>query len=136
MMTTDSQSKPKSRTITLTGKPPVKIREDDWPVIAHGNYEDYDNEHRFQANRTTDLDIRVRQHADGRAIVYGVYDYSTNFQSERGSVQRAGYVVDAGGDLVEAIQRVGSDLVDRDVDAAIVRDVVNECIAELPAQEL
>lgn len=133
---TDAAAKPKARTITLTGKPPVKIREDEWPIIAGGNYEDYDNQYRFQANRTTDLDIRVRQHADGRAIVYGVYDYSTNFQHERGKVQRVGYVVDAGGDLVAAIQQVGEDLTERDVDAAIVRDVVNDCIAELPAKEL
>jgi len=126
----------KTRTITLSGKPPIRIREDDWPVIAHGTYEWFDNRYRSQAFRTTDLDVRVRQHADGRAIVYGVYDYSTAWQGERSNVQRVGDVVDAGGDLVAAIQRVGSDLVDRGVDASTVRDVVNECIATLPAQEL
>lgn len=126
----------KTRTITLTGRPPVKIREDQWPIIACGSYEYYDNQHRFQANRTTDLDIRVRQHADGRAIVYGVYQYDTVFQHERNVVHRVGYVLEPGEDIIEAIQRVGRDLIDRDVDAAIVRDVIDECIADLPAVEL
>jgi hypothetical protein len=31
---------------------------------------------------------------------------------------------------------VGRDLIERDVDATIVRDVVDECIADLPAVEL
>lgn len=126
----------KTRTITLTGRPPVKIREDQWPTVACGSYEDYDNQYRFQANRTTDLDIRVRQHEDGRAIVYGVYKYDTAYQNERNVTHRVGYVLEPGEDVIEAIQRVGRDLIERDVDAAIVRDVVDECIADLPAVEL
>jgi hypothetical protein len=126
----------KTRTITLTGRPPVKIREDQWPIIACGSYEAWDNQYRFQANRTTDLNIRVRQHEDGRTIVYGVYQYDTAFQHERNVTHRVGYVLEPGEDVIEAIQRVGRDLIDRDVDATIVRDVVDECIADLPAVEL
>ena len=41
----------------------------------------WDNQYEFQANRTSLL--RVRQHADGRAI-YGVY--ATNFQNGQTAV--------------------------------------------------
>ena len=137
---TTNTTKPKTRTITLTGKPPVKIREDQWPVVAQGGYEDCDNQFDFQSSRITDLDIRVRRHDDGRSVVYGVYDYTTRWQGERSETKRAGYVIDPDGDIVATIKRVGDDLVQqavrRDIVRDIVRDAVNECIADLPAQEI
>lgn len=129
-----SDTEAKIRTITLTDRPPVRIREDAWPEIAHGQYERYDNQYRFQANRTTDIDIRVRQHADSRAIVYGVYDYSTAFQGERGALHRAGLLLDAGADLAAAIKQVGHELTELSGHAEEIRDCVNECIADLPAE--
>jgi hypothetical protein len=136
----DTETKePKYRTISLSGRAPVRIREDQWPQIAHGSYEDFDNQYKFQANRTTDIDIRVRKHEDGRAIVYGVYDYSTNFQGERGLVVRTGKLCEPGEDLAEAIQAVGEEMIERledRADAANVRDVIAGCIADLPAEDL
>lgn len=129
----------KRRTITLTDRPPVRIREDQWPIVAHGNYEDFDNQYKFQANRTTDIDIRVRMHTDGRAIVYGTYDYSTRFQQGRGLVVRSGKLCDPGADLPSAIREVGEQLIERlqdRADATNIRDVIAECIAKLPAVEL
>jgi len=133
--------KSKTRTITLTARPPVKIREDEWPVIAHGKYHHHDNQYEFQANRLWKMDVRVRQHADGRAIVYGVYDYDTAFRTERGFLAKAGLVVDQGADLVDAIRTVGETLADAASEAehdfgADISAAVRDCIAELPAQEL
>ena len=130
---------PKTRTITLTGRPPVKIREDQWPIIAQGSYAWWDNQYRSQANRSVDIWLRVRQHADGRAIVYGGYDYMTCWQGEQGRDVRVGALLEPGADLVRAIQQVGAELADRIEDepgAQRVRDVIDACIADLPAEEL
>ncbi len=53
--------------IALTGRAPVRIDTDDWPMIASANA--FSGRHECQANTTAS--ITVRQHADGRALVYG-----------------------------------------------------------------
>ena len=132
----ETESTPKTRTITLTDARPVTIHDDQWPQIAHGAYRWHDNQYRSQANRTRDLDIRVRQHADGRALAYGVYSYTTAYQGERGASHRVGYLLEPGADLITAIKRCGADLIERGVDIVVVRDTANECIGELPAVEI
>jgi hypothetical protein len=133
-------------TITLTGRPPVKIKKDDWPVIADAtDNDDHGTQIGNQANREDDWRVKVRQHADGRAIVYAIYDYSTLFQGERGASVRGGELVAADGDLVETISRVSRDMAER-VNAERVNaenlpgDVFlrlgQECIADLPAVEI
>ena len=126
----------KKRTITLTDRAPVKIQEEEWPIIAHGHHKDFDGQYEFQSNRTTELNIRVRRHEDGRVIVYGVYSYSTNWQGENGHTARTGYVIDDRETLIESIKQVGSDLETRGVDNEVVRIVVDACIADLPAEDL
>lgn len=112
----------KTRTITLSGRPPVRITEADWPVIARASEHDGGTVE-SQANRTWDL--RVRQHADGRAIVYGVH--WTCWQGESGS--RGGEMLAAGDDIAAAILRVAETI---DSDARLAQ----ECIADLPAEEV
>lgn len=141
-MTTTDNTEPKKRTITLSGRAPVTISEDAWPVIAHGSYRDHDNQYEFQANRTWKCDIRVRRHEDGRAIVYGVYDYTTAFQGARGFVGKAGALLDASADLGAAINDVGRTLTlaaleaGHDDFAAHISAAVRDCVADLPAEEL
>jgi len=111
----------KTRTITLTDRAPVRIVEEEWPIIASAK--DWDGEFDFQAPRTWAM--RVRQHADGRAIVYATY--ATQF---RGEVEwRGGELLDAGADIAAAIRRVGED-------GAMPEHVIRECIADLPAVEV
>lgn len=108
-------------TITLTGRRPVSIIKADWPVVASAK--DWDNEHECQANRTYKL--LVRQHQDGRALVYGIYD--TDFTYENG--RRGGEMVEADADIPAAIKRVGEYL-------EMSRDLIDECVADLPAEDL
>jgi hypothetical protein len=129
-MTTET----KTRIITMTDAPPVRIREDQWPVIAHGAYSAHDNEHEFQANRRWSTAIRVREHQDGRRIVYGVYDYSSQYRGDRDVTLRAGVRLDADGDVVAAIREVAATLAEALVDGAAehVAEACRDCIADLP----
>lgn len=116
----------KQRTITLTDRPPVTIREDAWPVIATAKW--WDNTYECQANRTAS--IRVRQHADGRRIVYGVAD--SQWQGERGA--KAGILI-----------RIEDDLLDNGETVRAIRfvadligypELATKCVANLPAEVL
>jgi hypothetical protein len=124
-MTTTESSKPKVRTITLTDRPPVRVREDLWPVIASARR--CDNEHECQANHLWHL--TVRQHEDGRTLVYGS-ETAGNGGAFRGYEEaRAGELLDAGADVVSAIIRVGTD-------ARCSKAMQDECIGDLPAVDL
>jgi hypothetical protein len=126
---------PKTRTITLTGRAPVKIVEVDWPLIAEAAGDSYcgDMSRYRQAKDCGELDtysIKVRQHADGRAIVYGVLDAAIAAwgQPARGEDWRGGELLPAGADIAAAIHRVAGD--------RIPEPVIRACIADLPAEEL
>lgn len=127
-------------TITLTGRKPVTITKDQWPIIAEAGDKNWDNQYEFQANRTWDYDLKVRQHEDGRALVYGIYRYDTHFQNESCAGIRGGEMV-AADEVIPAIQRVGKWMADNlpsdhADEAEIFHRLVNECIADLPAEEL
>jgi len=134
----ETQAQPKYRTITLTDRQPVKIREDEWPILAKGSYATWDGQYECQATQTRRIHITVRQHADGRAIVYGRYDYTTRWQGAKGVRHNVGHLCDrpiSTAELVKAIQDVGRELADRvGEDMPDIRDVANECIAGLPAE--
>jgi hypothetical protein len=108
-------------TITLTDRPPLRVVKPQWPVIASADAHD-GREYESQANRRWTL--RVRQNADGRAVVYGTY--STNWQGEHD--RRAGELMGARGDIVTAIRRVAEAIGAPDRLAA-------ECIANLPPED-
>lgn len=117
------------RTITLTGRPPVAISEDAWPVIAKATDRpgSFINGTPRPDYETDSHQVRVRQHADGRAIVYAVLDAATAWTGT--ADRRGGEIVPAGGDLVMAIERVC-------LDCNILESTMRDCIADLPAQEL
>jgi len=131
----------KTRTITMTDRPPVKIRESEWPVIGRGEYDRADSPIRSQANRTWKCTIVVRQHDDGRAVVYGVYDYGTAWQGERNFGAKAGLLLGAGDDIVGAIHNIGATLTAAADEAGRefgphISEAVRDCIADLPAEEI
>lgn len=113
-------SESKHRTITLTDRAPVRIRQDLWPIVAAAS--EHDGKVESQAVRTWTL--RVRQHADGRAIVYGVY--RSNWEGARGAA--GGELCEAGADLAAAIHRVAA--------TCECEAIAGECIADLPPVDL
>lgn len=112
-------------TITLTDRPPVSINEDQWPIVARGK--GWDNTHECQANRTWTL--TARQHADGRAIVYG--RYTTQWQGEDG--RNGGVYLDqtdtTAQQIADAIRQVGTHV-------GFSPTVIDECIADMPAETI
>ena len=123
----------KTRTITLTNRRPVKIVEEEWPIVAKATGDSYascDYSRYQQARSQGELDefyLRVRQHADGRAIVYGLLAGAkawTGTDSWKG-----GELVAAGGDIAGAIRSVGTS-------GGFPESVINDCIAALPAEEI
>lgn len=107
------------RTITLTSRRPVIIEEGDWPVIAESKDED--------------CQLKVRQHKDGRCIVYGVL--GSGHDAVRRGYYVAGYSVDGlsrtrptDEALITAIRQTAAEL-----DA---EELAHACIAALPAEDL
>lgn len=137
-MTTTTEAK--SRTITLTDRPPVKIREDLWPVIAEASDDSFngrDYSRRQQALGRGECDtyrLKVRQHPDGRAIVYGVLNAAIAawHQPAHGESIRGGELLDGASvtaRIPDAIRRVGEY-------CCLPDSVIRDCIANLPAVEL
>lgn len=127
MTTTTTETK--SRTVTLTDRNPVKIREDEWPQIASGDERPGScvNGTPVPDSETDRYTIRVRQHADGRVLVYGVVDASTAWTGTQD--WRGGKLLAKGGDIAAAIKRVGED-------GGMPASVIRDCIADLPAEEI
>ncbi|MDR7400505.1 MAG: hypothetical protein QN144_14510 [Armatimonadota bacterium] len=134
-----AQQQAQYRTVTLTDRPPVRIREDAWPVVARADYDWHDNEVPSQAFRSIRAHFRVRQHADGRALVYAVYDYSTAYTTEQNVYIRVGRLVNPGADIPRAIRQVAAELRERlareGQDERVADRMADEAIAELPAEE-
>jgi hypothetical protein len=138
-------------TITLTGRPPVKITKEDWPIIASAEDKTWDNQYECQANRAAKWKLIVRQHNDGRTIVYAVHTYTSQWQGEDGRDVRGGEMLTVSGadaesvgdtdPIVAAIQRVAAEIEDRLEDAGqwstgTFPRLAHECVASLPAEEL
>lgn len=137
MTDTPTTTERKTRTITLTGRPPVRIVEADWPVIARASGDSYsgsDYARHQQALAQVECDeytLIVRQHTDGRALVYGVLSAAIPAwgQPAHGEGHRAGALLPPGADLASAVRNVGEscDLPDA---------LIHACIADLPAEDL
>lgn len=121
-MTTTTTTK--KITIHMSERSPVKIAVDDWPLIASVGW--YNGEHECQAN--TVRAIKVRQHEDGRTVVYGWEDEGPGGQHASFRATYAGFMLAAGEDVARAIRRV----------AGLIGDdkLGDECIADLPAEEI
>lgn len=126
-----TQAAARTLTITLTDRAPVKIVRDEWPEIAGTSGDSFtsvDENLHHQALSDGDLDewsLSVRQHSDGRAIVYG--RYMKGWRSERED-WAGGELIEAGEDIAAAIRRVGT--------GWIPDKSVRDCIARLPAEEI
>jgi hypothetical protein len=135
-------------TITLTGRAPVTVDKDAWPIIAEASDHLYDGQYDFQANCHTRAKLIVRQHADGRAVVYGIYSSTSSFQGARNAEARRGWLlggVDADTNIPKTIgvvaremdeARRNSGVEDLFIEASPFTRLAAECIADLPAEEI
>jgi len=124
-----------TKTITMTGRPPVSIRKEAWPRIAGARYSDHDGEVECQAFRRWSARVAVRRHADGRHLVFGVASYTTAWRGERDAGAAGGELLPPGctaDDVVAAISRVAAIL----TSVAGIPDLTDQCIADLPAEPL
>ena len=117
-----TEKKKEKRTITLTNRPPIRISEADWPVIAKADWHD-GREYECDANRK--YQIRVRQHENGRQIIYATY--STNYQGERD--RRCGLMLDGDQPTVNAINAIAEQIGAPD-------SLAVDCIASLPPEDV
>lgn len=126
----------KTRKITLSGRNPVQIVEEEWPILASASGDSWsgnDYAQHQQALGQGELDrywLMVRQHTDGRAIVYAVVDGAIAWTSTED--YRSGELLDSGADVTAAILRVGMDAVEHGMPDRMVR----EALADLPAEKL
>ena len=123
MTTTEAQKKIK---ITMSERRPLSIVADEWPLIASADR--HDGKIKLQANH--EWAIRVRQHADGRRIVYGWVREGNGGVHTGWRGAEGGFLI-ANGDeaeTVRAIRRIGG-IIDDD-------KLSDECIADLPAEEM
>jgi len=128
-----TKSKDTTRYITLFDRPPVKIDEESWPIVASADDCD-DRPHPFQANREWIIKIRQEERVFARApryLVYGVY--TTRFESEND--RRGGYLVDEPqrDKVMSRVVQAVWDLIER---LGFDTQLGNEAIAELPPEEL
>lgn len=127
----------KTRTITLTGRAPIKVIEADWPIIAQATGNSYagsDYARRSQALHRGECDkygLYVRQHPDGRTIVYCVLDAAIRAWSQpaMGEDFRGGELLDGSDDVAAAIRRVAEA-------CPLPGSIIRDCIAALPPQDL
>ena len=105
------------RTITLSDRPPIVVEEDDWPLIAKGS-------------TLEGAFLGVRQHRDGRAIVYGVATVGHTRIREGTMLSLRDASTEA---ICQTIREVGSWLESEDV---WLGDLISQCIGSLPAEEI
>lgn len=124
-MTTE---KKKKIAVTMSERAPLKLDPDLWPLIASAST--HDGQVECQANR--EWAIKVREHEDGRRVVYGWVQRGNGGMPIGYRGASGGYLVEAGAnageETIRAIRRV----------AGIIGDdqLGDECIADLPAEEL
>lgn len=130
MSTETSPAAPKKITIALTAERPVRVDPREWPMLAQAKGDSWSGGNDYgrysQAKARSELDeyvLSVRQHSDGRAVVYARVSGATAWT---GTADRAeGRMMDSGADLPAAIIAVGGL-------CGVPDDVIRECVAELP----
>jgi hypothetical protein len=133
----DRTAKPDSEVIVLSGGHPVGVSPRDWPIISDSTRLLYMDIDEHQAEEIGHERLAVRQHRDGRCLVYGFTRYeafegcqapewlaSLNIYNLRG-----GRLLPSDSDPIDAI---------RDVGIALRLDdhTIRACINGLPAQDL
>lgn len=127
--------------ITLTNRPPVWIEDGNWPLVATASEKQHDGQVGYQPKRISKWFLGVRQHADGRAIVYAVYRYTSHRRGARCYGAKAGILLNAADTpaICDAICEVSGVIAAAECaenDAARWPSLAAQCIADMPADVL
>lgn len=130
----DKAVKADSGVIVLTGPRPVRISSQEWPIITEAKtlltYLFYENEYAEGVQQTFGHErLAVRQHHDGKALVYGYLRFEGWPEQFNIFNDRGGTLVETGSDLAAAIKQVGTAL-------HLQAETIRACVNGLPAQEL
>ncbi len=120
-------------TIALTGRAPITIDKADWPMIARSRIDWTEDAHQKKFR------LVVRQHADQRAIVYGIYEYRTSYAGDQPRSERGGEYLSNSRDIPGAIARVGHWLSEQPHakgDYQIWQNLIYKTVSKLPAVEV
>lgn len=129
----------KMLTIAMSERRPLRIDKEEWPIIAEADW--WNGEHESQANYVRR--IKVREHDDGRRIVYGFYGAGQGGApiGFRGSA--GGFLIDwpvpvqqrdpqvresFEAETIRAIRRVGGIISDDGLASACIADMPEESI--------
>jgi hypothetical protein len=129
---------PEKIAVIMSERAPLKLDPELWPQIAFVGR--HDGVVEWQAN--TAWYIRVREHADGRRVVYGGKIAGVGGQYADFRELRGGYLVDSVREVDGLVTHVHPDAdgtvrAIRRVAGIICDDQLgDECIAALPAEEL
>jgi hypothetical protein len=123
------------RTITLTNRPPVSINEDNWPLIASAKDSDHDNQYECQANQKWKWFVGVRQHKDGRVIVYATYTHTSQWAGSNDTYDRQGDYLDYKAAPMEHIITSIINVCAR-MEGERWDTLKDDCIADLPAEDI
>lgn len=112
--------------ITMSERRPITIVKADWPLIARADR--HDGAVESQANQH--WAIRVREHTDGRRIVYGWLVNGNGGVPAGWRGAEGGFLIEPDDDdeTIRSIRRIAG-IIDDD-------QLADECIAALPAEEL
>lgn len=129
------------RTITLTGRPPVRIAEENWPLLASTSDEWFEGQVKEQSSRYSQWFVAARRHEDGRALIYATYKYTSYYQGERCIVVKHGVLIPPASnqDVCDAINRVCKAMSaeeHRTPDAERWHILAAQCIADMPVEVL
>lgn len=136
---TTTTTEPKKRKILMSERPPVRIDVASWPLIAQAGW--HSGEHACQANEEALIRVRRREPSpDGPVeshdvLVYGVRESGPGGMPIGYRGRHAGYLLETQvgravptDEIVRAIRRVAGVL--------DMPELADECIADLPAEDL
>jgi len=113
--------------ISMSERRPVEIVAEEWPVIAKAV--DHDGKVECQANNV--WAIKVREHKDGRRLVYGWHEAGGGGQYAEFRPTYGGFLLDSSQGEEETVRSI------RRVAGMIKReDMGSQCVAALPAEEI
>ena len=123
-------SESKNRTITMTERAPVRICDDEWPVIASASEIHECGQH--GQNGKVQWTVRVRRHKDGRALIYGTTSGACQCRDYTTDTPDAGRLLGVGVHIVDAVTEVAGAILPADYGSA--RGLAQGVMADLPAE--